>query len=95
MRKLIVAAVAVGAIAALSLAPQPAQARCSIVTVTAKGATQGIATFKAERRVQRYVRQNVTGARVGHASTTCQGWLAGRGVEGVRPVCQRAAVVCR
>jgi hypothetical protein len=41
MRKLIVAAVAVGAIAALSLAPQPAQARCSIVTVTAKGATHG------------------------------------------------------
>jgi hypothetical protein len=95
MCKSLVAAIAVGAIAAFNLAPQPAHARCSIVTVTAKGATQGIATFKAERRLLRYVRRDATGARVGHASTNCQGWLAGRGVEGIRPVCQRSAVVCR
>ena len=37
MSKLLVAAVAVGAIAAFNLAPQPAQARhCSILTTTAR-----------------------------------------------------------
>jgi hypothetical protein len=47
MSKLLVAAVAVGAIAAFNLAPQPAQARhCSMVTATAPGVTQGIATTR-------------------------------------------------
>ena len=47
MSKLLIAAVAVGAIAAFNLAPQPAQARhCSILTTTAQGATQGVATEK-------------------------------------------------
>ena len=54
MSKLLVAAVAVSVIAAFSLAPQTAQARqCSIVTATAHGATQGIATRKADRRASR------------------------------------------
>jgi hypothetical protein len=90
MSNLVIAAVAVGAIAVVSLAPQSAQARCSVVTVTASGATQGIATRKAERRLQRHVTRNLTGARVGHASTACEGW----GVAGVRPVCRRSAIVC-
>jgi hypothetical protein len=92
MRKLLVAAVAVGAIAAFYLAPQPAQARhCSIVTATAHGATQGIATTRADRRMRRYVTRNLGGwgVRAGPRNA-CQGW----GVEGVRPACKSAAVVC-
>ena len=90
MSKLVVAAIAAGAIAAFNLAPQSAQAgSCSSVTATARGLTQGTATAKAQWRLQRYVRRNVNGARVGHASTTCQGW----GTEG-RPSCHRSAIVC-
>ena len=45
MSKLLVAAVAVSAIAAFNLAPQPAQARhCSLVKATTQGLTQGVAT---------------------------------------------------
>ena len=91
MSKLLVAAVAVGVIAAFNLAPQPAQARhCSIVTTTAHGATQGIATRRADRRVQRYVSRTfmIRGVRAG--GNTCQGW----GAEGVRPACKSASVVC-
>ena len=52
MNKLLVAGVVVGAIAAFKLAPQPAQARdCSMVTATARGVTQGIATERADRRL--------------------------------------------
>ena len=91
MNKTVVVAIGLGAIAAFYLASETAQARsCSRVTVTAQGVTQGIATTKAEWRLQRYVRRNLSGARVGHASTTCQGW----GTEGVRPTRQRSAVVC-
>jgi len=55
MNKLLVAAVAVGA-------PQPAQARdCSMVTATARGVTQGIATERADRRLNRYVTSNLSG----------------------------------
>ena len=62
MTKLLVAAVTVGAIADFSLAPQPAQARhCSIVTATAQGLTQGIATNRADRRRERYVANNLSG----------------------------------
>jgi hypothetical protein len=85
-------AVAVSAIAAFSLAPQPAQARhCSGVTATARGVTQGIATTKAQWRLNRYVRHNLTGwgVRAGPRNA-CQGW----GVEGVRPTCKSAALVC-
>ena len=92
MSKLLVAAVALGAIAAFNLAPQPAQARhCSIVTTTAHGATQGIATRRADRRVQRYVTKNLSGwgVRAG-PSNACQGW----GADGVRPACKSASVVC-
>jgi hypothetical protein len=90
MNKLLVAAVAVGAIAAFN--PQPAKARqCSGVTATAHGATQGIASRRADRRLQRYVARSLSGwgLRAGprHA---CQGW----GVEGVRPSCKSAAIVC-
>ena len=92
MSKLQVAAVAVGVIAAFNLAPQPAQARhCSIVTATAHGATQGIATRKADRRMQRYVTSNLSGWGVRSGPrNACQGW----GVEGVRPACKSAALVC-
>ena len=87
MNKFLFAAVTVSAIGAFS-----AQARsCSSVTATARGVTQGIATTKAEWRLQRYVRRNLTGARMGHASTSCQGWGAGKGV---RPSCERSAIVC-
>ena len=92
MSKLLVAAVAAGVIAAFNLAPQPAQARhCSIVTATAHGTTQCIATRKADRRMQRYVTSNLSGwgVRAGPRNA-CQGW----GVEGVRPACKSAAVVC-
>ena len=62
MTKLLVAAVAVSAIAALNLAPQPAQARhCSLVTATAPGVFQGIATTRAQWRLQRYVTLNLSG----------------------------------
>ena len=62
MNKLLVAAVAVGAITAFNLAPQPAQARdCSMVTATARGVTQGIATERADRRLNRYVTSNLSG----------------------------------
>jgi hypothetical protein len=58
MSKILVAATAVGMLAALSLAPQQVQARnCSMLTTdTAHGATQGIATNRAERILQRYVK---------------------------------------
>ena len=62
MSKLLVAAVAVGAMAAFNLAPQPAQARhCSMVTATAQGVTQGIATAKAQWRLRRYATRNLSG----------------------------------
>ena len=92
MSKLLVAAVAVGVIAAVNLAPQAAQARhCSIVKTTAQGATQGIATRRADRRLQGYVTHNLSGwgVRAGPRNA-CQGW----GVEGLRPTCKSAAVVC-
>ena len=76
----------------LQSAPQPAQARhCSMVTATAQGPTQGIATTKAERRLQRYVANNLSGwgLRAGPRNS-CQGW----GAEGLRPSCHSAAVVC-
>jgi len=85
-------AVAVSAIAAFGLAPQPAQARhCSGVTATARGVTQGIATTKAQWRLNRYVRHNLSGwgVRAGPRNA-CQGW----GVQGVRPTCKSAALVC-
>jgi hypothetical protein len=92
MNKFLVAAVTVSAIAAFNLAPQLAEARsCSSVTASARGATQGIATIKAQARLNRYVRRNLSGARMGHESTNCQGWGAG---EGVRPYCERSAIVC-
>jgi hypothetical protein len=92
MTKLLLTAVAVGAIAAFNLAPQPAEARhCSGVTATAHGATQGIATRRADRRLQRYVTRNLSGwVLVDGPRHACQGW----GAEGVRPSCQSAAVVC-
>ena len=92
MSKLLIAAVAVSVIAAFNLAPQPAQARhCSIVKAEARGATQGIATRRADRRLQRYVTRNLSGwgVRAGPRNA-CQGW----GVESVRPTCKSAAVVC-
>ena len=71
MNKFLVAAGMISAIAAFNLAPQSAQARsCSSVMATARGVTQGIATTKAEWRLQRYVRRNLSGARMGHASTS-------------------------
>ena len=79
MNKFLVAAVTVSAIAAFSLAPQPAQARhCSGVAATARGVTQGIATTKAEWRLHRYVRRNLSGwsVRAGPRNT-CQGWGGG------------------
>ena len=91
MSKLLVAAVAVGAIAAFNLAPQPAQARhCSIVSATALGVTQGVATRRADRRLERYVTHNLSGWGVRATHSACQGW----GVEGIRPDCKSAAVVC-
>jgi hypothetical protein len=92
MSKLLVAVVAFGTIAALNLAPQPAQARhCSMVTATAHGATQGLATRRADRRLRHYVTHNLSGwgVRAGPRNA-CQGW----GVEGMRPACKSAAVVC-
>ena len=90
MSKLLIAAVAAGAIAAFNLAPQPAQARhCSMVTATALGATQGIATRRADRRLQRYVTRNLSGSEPAPRNA-CQGWR----VEGVRPACKSAAMVC-
>jgi hypothetical protein len=89
MNKLLVAAVAV---AALNLASQPAQARdCSMVTATARGVTQGVATDRANRRLNRYVSSNLSGwgVRAGPRHS-CQGW----GAEGLRPACKSAAVVC-
>jgi hypothetical protein len=92
MSKLLVAAVAVGAIAAFNFAPQPAQARdCSMVTAIARGVTQGIATDRADRRLNRYVTSNLSGRSVRAGPRhSCQGW----GAEGLRPACESAAVVC-
>jgi hypothetical protein len=92
MIKLLVAAVTAGAIAAFALAPQAAQARdCSMVTSTARGLTQGIATERADRRLNRYVTNSLSGwgVRAGPRHS-CQGW----GTEGLRPACKSAAVVC-
>jgi hypothetical protein len=85
-------AVAVSAIAAFSLAPQAAQARrCSGVTATARGITQGIATTKAQWRLHRYVRNNLSGSGVrAGPRNACQGW----GANGGRPMCKSAALVC-
>jgi len=93
MSKLLVAAVAVGAIAVLNLAPQPAQARhCSMVTATAQGLTQGIATTRADRRRDRYVANNLSGwgLRAGPRND-CQAWGAG---QNLRPTCKSGAVYC-
>jgi len=92
MNKFLVAAFVISAITALDLAPQLVLARsCSAVAATARGVTQGIATTKAQWRLNRYVRHNLNGARMGHAATNCQGWGAGKGV---RPSCERSAIVC-
>ena len=93
MSKLLVAAIAVGAIAAFNLAPQPAQARhCSIVTATAQGLTQGIATNRADRRRERYDSNNLSGwgLRAGPRNS-CQAWGEG---QTLRPTCQSGAVYC-
>jgi hypothetical protein len=93
MSKLLVAAVAVGAIAAFNLAPQPSQARhCSIVTATAPGLTQGIATNRADRRRERYAANNLSGSglRAGPRHS-CQAWGVG---QSVRPTCKSGAVYC-
>jgi hypothetical protein len=93
MSKLLVAAVAVGAIAAFSFDPQPAQARhCSIVTATAQGLTQGIATNRADRRRERYVSNNLSGwgLRAGPRND-CQGWGE---AQTLRPTCKSGAVYC-
>jgi len=91
MSKLLVAAVAVGAIAAFNLPPQPAQARhCSVVATTTRGVTQGVATRRAERRLQRYATRNLSGWHVRAVSNTCQGW----GTEGLRPACKSGALLC-
>src|SRR4026207_1672937 len=90
MTKLMLAAVAVGAIAAFNLAPPPAQARhCSIVKPAAHGATQGIATRRADRRLQRYVTRNLSGwgVRAGPRNA-CPGWGGGGG----RPAPPRPAI---
>jgi hypothetical protein len=91
MSKLLVAAVAVGAIAAFNLAPQPAQARhCSVVVTKVRGVTPGIAVIKAKWRLQRYAARNFSGWHVRAVSNTCQRW----GTEGLRPVCKSGALVC-
>jgi hypothetical protein len=94
MTKLLIAAVAVSAIAAFNLAPQPAQARhCSLVTATAQGFTQGMATRRADRRLRRYARRNLSGWHVvAGPRNACQGW--GAAGAGLRPTCKAAAVVC-
>jgi len=93
MSKILIA-VAVAAIAAFGLAPQPAQARhhCSIVTATAPGLTQGIATTRAQWRRERYVTNNLSGwsLRAGPRNS-CQAWGAG---QTLRPTCQSGAVYC-
>jgi hypothetical protein len=93
MSKILIA-VAVAAIAAFGLAPQPAQARhhCLIVTATAPGLTQGIATNRADRRRERYVASNLSGSalRAGPRHS-CQAWGAG---QSLRPTCQSGAVYC-
>ena len=93
MIKILVATAAVGMLAAFSLAPQQAQAQdCSILTATAHGATQAMATRRAERRLRRYISRNLTGARVDYDDDTeCTGW----GVEGFRATCESSAIVCR
>jgi hypothetical protein len=91
MSKILIATTAVAAIVAFNFAPVLAQARsCARVMVEAHGATQGIATRKADRRLDRYITRDVSGARMGHASTSCKGWGAG----GLRPTCTRSAIVC-
>ena len=92
MSKLLIAAVAVGVIAAFNLAPQPAQARhCSLVTATTPGLTQGVATRRADRRLRRYARRNLSGWHVvAGPRNACQGW----GENSLRPSCKSAAVVC-
>ena len=94
MTKLLVAAVAVSAIAAFNLAPQAAQARhCSLLTATAPGVFQGIATTRAQWRLQRYVTLNLSGWHVvAGPRNSCQGW--GTASAGVRPACQSQAIVC-
>ena len=94
MSKLLVAAVAVSAIAAFNLAPQAAQARhCSMVTATAQGFTQGMATRRADRRLQRYVTSNLSGwGVVAGPRNACQGWWT-TGAN-LRPTCKSAALVC-
>ncbi len=92
MSKILVAAAAVGMLAAFGLAPEQAQARsCVGLTGTAHGATQGIANNRSGRRVQRYISRSLTGARVVQVSNDCTGW----GVEGVRPTCETSAIACR
>ena len=93
MIKILVATATVGMLAALSLAPQSAQADCVELTATAHGATQAMATRRAERRLRRYISRNLTGARVDYDddSTECTGW----GVEGFRATCESSAIVCR
>jgi hypothetical protein len=92
MSKLLVAAIAIGAIAAFNFAPQPSQARdCSKVTATARGVTRGVATERADRRLNRYVTGSLNGQSVrAGPHHSCQGW----GAEGLRPACESAAVVC-
>jgi hypothetical protein len=92
MNKILIAA-AVGVIAAFSLTSHPAQARhCSAVMATAQGVTQGIATNRADRRRERYVRNNLSGwgLRAGPRNS-CQAWGVG---QTLRPSCKSGAIYC-
>jgi hypothetical protein len=91
MSKILIASIPLAAIATFNLAPELAQAgSCARVTVEAHGATRGIATRKTDRRLNRYATRDVSGARMGHASTSCTGW----GAKSLRPNCTRSAIVC-
>ena len=86
-------AVVISAIAAFCLAPRPAQARhCSGVVATARGITQNIATNRAERRLNRYVRRNLSGWGVQAGPRNA---CVASGVHGFRQTCKSGAVVCK
>lgn len=87
MRKLLLAGLALGALAAVSVVSQPANAdHCFVVRATADARNPQVSTERSQKRLQKYIARNLsslTGKHIGPVSTNC-----------IRNACESTAIVC-
>jgi hypothetical protein len=86
---MIVAGLAAGVIAAITIASQPASAleNCYVVRATADARNPQVSTKRAENRLHHYIARELrsaTGKTVGPVSTHC-----------IRNACEASAIVCQ